>query len=98
MRGIYIPSTYNISQGEVDLHSPCEAANLLAIEIDDLERLPIACDRGAVYLSRAAQRDRVAFNKTATFVLKELMPIGIGVYGDALFVQDETSFEKQVDS
>ena len=90
MRAIYLPSTYNISQGEVDIHSLCEVANLLAIDLDDIDRLPVAGGRGTMYLSRAAQRDRVMFNKTATFVLKELMPIGIGLYGDALFVPQGT--------
>jgi hypothetical protein len=88
MRGVFMPVGYRPDAGEVELVSLSEVCELLGIEEEDLDQLPLPSG-DVFYLSKSAQRERGEFNRTATFVLKEKFPIGVGLWGPTVFVAAE---------
>lgn len=87
MRAVFMPTSYSTSQGVVEVTSLGEVLSLLGIEAEDLDHLEVP-GHGTMYLSRSAQHARDTLNRTATFVLKELMPLGIGLHGPVIFARN----------
>ena len=91
MRAVFMPERYRVEEGEVDVASPSEICSLLGMEPDDLDQLQLPSG-DVFYISRSAQRsDEAVLNRAATFVLKEKLPLGIGLRGPALFVPSDRS-------
>lgn len=84
-RAVYMPETYNPSQGEVEVVNVSDILSLLGIVEGDLSMLPLP-NGEHFYMSRAAQRAKGPPNQTATFVLERKLPLGICIRGPALWM------------